>query len=80
MDTVFSPEETAVLTFAIVALNGWNRLAVGLGSNVLGLDGLDLPGQAGGASSYLVIPEAAASGTSLLEQRGSLTAGGYLAR
>lgn len=58
MDTVFSPEETAVLTFAIVALNGWSRLAVGLGSNVLGLDGLDLPGQAGGASSYLVIPEA----------------------
>ena len=32
MDAVFSAEETAALTFAIVAINGWNRLAVGLGS------------------------------------------------
>jgi hypothetical protein len=29
--------------FAIVAINGWNRLAVGLGSDVTSLDGLDLP-------------------------------------
>jgi hypothetical protein len=46
VDTVFSPEETAALTFAIVAINGWNRVAVGLGLDVLSLDGLDLPGQA----------------------------------
>jgi AhpD family alkylhydroperoxidase len=40
----FSEEEIAALTFAIVAINGWNRLAVGLGSDVMSLDGLDLPG------------------------------------
>ncbi len=39
----FSPVETAALTFAIVAINGWNRLAVGLRSDVMSLDGLDLP-------------------------------------
>ncbi len=42
----FSEEETAALTFAIVAINGWNRLAVGLRSDVLSLDGLDLPAEA----------------------------------
>lgn len=31
---VFSEEEVAALTFAIVAINGWNRLAVGLRSPV----------------------------------------------
>ena len=40
----FAPAEIAALTFAIVAINGWNRLAVGLRSDVLSLDGLDLPG------------------------------------
>ena len=30
VDAVFSAEETAALTLAIVAINGWNRLAVGL--------------------------------------------------
>jgi AhpD family alkylhydroperoxidase len=30
----FSPEEIAALTFTIVAINGWNRLAVGLRSPV----------------------------------------------
>ena len=39
----FSPAETAALTFAIVAINGWNRLAVGLRSDVMSLDSLDLP-------------------------------------
>ncbi len=29
-----SPEEVAALTLAIVAINGWNRLAVGLRSPV----------------------------------------------
>jgi AhpD family alkylhydroperoxidase len=43
VETEFSPEETAALTFAIVAINGWNRLAVGLRSDVMSLDGLDLP-------------------------------------
>jgi AhpD family alkylhydroperoxidase len=43
----FTPAEIAALTFAIVAINGWNRLAVGLRSDVLSLDGLDLPETAG---------------------------------
>jgi len=30
MEAQFSPEEIAALTFQIVAINGWNRLAVGL--------------------------------------------------
>jgi alkylhydroperoxidase family enzyme len=33
VDAVFSAEETAALTFAIMAINGWNRLVVGLGSD-----------------------------------------------
>lgn len=37
----FSLEEIAVLTFAIVAINGWNRLAVGLQSDVTTLEDLD---------------------------------------
>ncbi|HET8616214.1 MAG TPA: carboxymuconolactone decarboxylase family protein [Actinomycetales bacterium] len=37
----FSDKEIAALTFAIVAINGWNRLAVGLQSDVTSLDGLD---------------------------------------
>ncbi|HEU5417412.1 MAG TPA: carboxymuconolactone decarboxylase family protein [Streptosporangiaceae bacterium] len=51
VEAEFSAEEIAVLTFGIVAINGWNRLAVGLRSDVLGLDGLDLPGSAGAAGS-----------------------------
>jgi|SRR5947207_1291152 AhpD family alkylhydroperoxidase len=47
----FTPEEIAALTFAIVAINGWNRLAVGLRSDVLSLDGLDLADGAGAAGS-----------------------------
>ena len=43
VETEFSPEETAAPTFAIVAINGWNRVAVGLRSDLLSLDGLDLP-------------------------------------
>jgi AhpD family alkylhydroperoxidase len=42
VDAVFSPAEIAVLTFAIVAINGWNRLAVGLRPDVMSLEGLDL--------------------------------------
>ncbi len=30
LESEFAPEEIAALTFAIVAINGWNRLAVGL--------------------------------------------------
>jgi len=37
-----------------VAINGWNRLAVGLRSDVLSLDGLDLPDSA--------VPRAASGG------------------
>jgi len=47
----FSSEEIAALTFAIVAINGWNRLAVGLRSDVMSLDGLDLPAAATPGSS-----------------------------
>jgi AhpD family alkylhydroperoxidase len=54
VETEFSPEEIAALTFAIVAINGWNRLAVGLRSDVLSLDGLDLPDSA--------VPRAASGG------------------
>jgi AhpD family alkylhydroperoxidase len=43
VEAEFSAAEIAALTFAIVAINGWNRLAVGLRSDVLSLDGLDLP-------------------------------------
>lgn len=41
--SAFTPEEVAALTFAIVAINGWNRLAVGLRTPLTELDGLDLP-------------------------------------
>ncbi len=51
VEAEFSPEEIAALTFAIVAINGWNRLAVGLRSDVLSLDGLDLPDGADAAGS-----------------------------
>ena len=47
VEAVFSPVEIAALTFAIVAINGWNRLAVGLSAEVTSLDGLDLPGDTG---------------------------------
>jgi AhpD family alkylhydroperoxidase len=30
VEAAFSPDEVAALTFEIVAINGWNRLAVGL--------------------------------------------------
>lgn len=43
VEAVFSETEIAALTFAIVAINGWNRLGVGLRSDVMTLDGLDLP-------------------------------------
>ena len=46
VEAAFSPGEIAALTFAIVAINGWNRLAVGLRADVLSLDGLDLPASA----------------------------------
>jgi AhpD family alkylhydroperoxidase len=46
VEAEFAQEEIAALTFAIVAINGWNRLAVGLRSDVTSLDGLDLPDNA----------------------------------
>ena len=51
VEAEFAQEEIAALTFAIVAINGWNRLAVGLRSDVLSLDGLDLPDSAGPRSA-----------------------------
>jgi len=43
VEAEFSPEEIAALTFAIVAINGWNRLAVGLGADVTSLEDIDAP-------------------------------------
>ena len=43
VEAVFSPEEVAALTFAVVAINGWNRLAVGLGADVTSLHGIEAP-------------------------------------
>jgi AhpD family alkylhydroperoxidase len=34
LEAQLSPEEIAALTFAVVAINGWNRIAVGLRSPV----------------------------------------------
>jgi AhpD family alkylhydroperoxidase len=41
VEAVFSPQETAALTFAIVAINSWNRLAVGLSADVMSLEGVE---------------------------------------
>ncbi len=46
LEVQFSPPEIAALTFAVVAINSWNRLAVGLRADVLSLQGLDLPERA----------------------------------
>jgi len=43
VEAVFSSEEVAALTFAVVAINSWNRLAVGLGAEVTSLDGIEAP-------------------------------------
>src|SRR6185312_620048 len=51
VEAEFAQEEIAALTFAIVAINGWNRLAVGLRSDVTSLDGLDLSDGAGSRSA-----------------------------
>ena len=51
VEAEFAQEEIAALTFAVVAINGWNRLAVGLRSDVTSLDGLDLPDGADGSGS-----------------------------
>jgi alkylhydroperoxidase family enzyme len=41
VEAVFSPGEVAALTFAVVAINSWNRLAVGLGADVTSLDDVE---------------------------------------
>lgn len=43
LEAVFDADEIAELTFAVVAINAWNRLAVGLRSDVRGLEGIDHP-------------------------------------
>jgi AhpD family alkylhydroperoxidase len=42
VEAVFSPPDVAALTFAVVAINSWNRLTVGLGADV-SLDGIEAP-------------------------------------
>lgn len=46
IEAVFSPEEVAALTFAVVAINSWNRLAVGLGADITSLQGIEAPSTA----------------------------------
>jgi len=43
VEAVFSAQDVAALTFAVVAINSWNRLAVGLGAEVTSLDGIEAP-------------------------------------
>jgi len=43
VEAVFSPREATELTFAIVAINSWNRLAVGLGADIMSLRGIEAP-------------------------------------
>ena len=43
LEAQFSPEEQVALTMLINVINGWNRLAVGLGRKVTSLDGIDFP-------------------------------------
>jgi AhpD family alkylhydroperoxidase len=43
LEGVFSPEEIVALTFAVVAINGWNRIAIGLGAEVTSLEDIDFP-------------------------------------
>lgn len=43
LEEVFDPEEIAALSFAIVAINGWNRLAVGHHVDVTTLTGIEFP-------------------------------------
>jgi AhpD family alkylhydroperoxidase len=43
LESEFTPEEVAALTFAIVTINAWNRLAVAFQSDVTTLEGLELP-------------------------------------
>jgi len=43
VEAVFSPQEATELTFAVVAINSWNRLAVGLGADVMSLHGIEAP-------------------------------------
>jgi hypothetical protein len=59
VEAEFAREEIASLTSAIVAINGWNRLAVGLRSDVASLDGLDLPDNADAAGSAWTWPRCA---------------------
>jgi AhpD family alkylhydroperoxidase len=51
VEAVFSPQEVAALTFAVVAINSWNRLAVGLGAEVTSLDGIEVPLMAAGSQA-----------------------------
>ena len=39
----FSPQDAVALTFAVVAINSWNRLAVGLGADLTSLHGIEAP-------------------------------------
>ena len=51
VEAVFSPQDVVALTFAVVAINSWNRLAVGLGADVTSLDGIEAPLTAAGSQA-----------------------------
>ena len=46
VEAVFSPLDAVALTFAVVAINSWNRLAVGLGADLTSLHGIETPSTA----------------------------------
>jgi AhpD family alkylhydroperoxidase len=51
VEAVFSALEVVALTCAVVAINSWNRLAVGLGADVTSLDGIEAPLTAAGSQA-----------------------------
>lgn len=57
VETLFSAHEVAALTFAIVAINSWNRLAVGLGADVTSLEGIEAPILTGALQASVVRKE-----------------------
>lgn len=60
IEAVFSSEAVAALTFAVVAINSWNRLAVGLGADVTSLEGIGAPPLTAAASRASVDGKATA--------------------
>jgi AhpD family alkylhydroperoxidase len=56
VEAVFSPQDVTALTFAVVAINCWNRLAVGLGADVTSLEGIEAPLAAPSSRASVGVP------------------------